>query len=54
MKPAVSKYGKPKVFNIDIDPAYKNRQIELPAAWIGSVINYCRPYTPTQKAKIGR
>jgi len=28
--------------------------MELLAARIGSVISYCRPYTPTQKAKIER
>ena len=54
MKSAVSKYGKPKIFNFDNGSAYKNRQMELLAARIGSVINYCRPYTPTQKAKIER
>lgn len=54
MKSAVSKYGKPKVFNFDNGSAYKNKQMELLAARIGSVINYCRPYTPTQKAKIER
>lgn len=54
MKSAVSKYGKPKVFNFDNGSAYKNRQMELLAARIGSVINYCRPYSPTQKAKIER
>ena len=54
MKSAVSKYGKPKVFNFDNGAAYKNRQMELLAARTGSVISYCRPYTPTQKAKIER
>lgn len=54
MKSAVSKYGKPKVFNFDNGASYKNRQMELLAARIGSVISYCRPYTPTQKAKIER
>lgn len=54
MKSAVSKYGKPKMFNFDNGSAYKNKQMELLAARIGSVINYCRPYTPTQKAKIER
>lgn len=54
MKSAVSKYGKPKIFNFDNGPAYKNKQMELLAARIGSVISYCRPYTPTQKAKIER
>ena len=54
MKSAVSKYGRPKVFNFDNGAAYKNRQMELLAARIGSVVSYCRPYTPTQKAKIER
>ena len=54
MKAAVSKYGKPKVFNFDNGAAYKNRQMELLAARIGTTIRYCHPYTPTQKAKIER
>lgn len=54
MKSAVSKYGKPKVFNFDNGAAYRNRQMELLAARIGSAINYCQPYTPIQKAKIER
>lgn len=54
IKSAVSRYGKPKVFNFDNGGAYKNRQMELLAARIGSSINYCQPYTPTQKAKIER
>ena len=52
MKSAVSKYGKPKVFNFDNGASYKNKQMELLAARIGSAINYCQPYTPIQKAKI--
>ena len=54
MKSAVSKYGKPKVFNFDNGSAYKNKQMELLAARIGTTISYCHPYTPTQKAKIER
>jgi transposase InsO family protein len=54
MKSGISKYGKPKVFNFDNGPSYRNRQMELLAARIGSVISYCHPYTPTQKAKIER
>lgn len=54
MKSAVSKYGRPKVFNFDNGAAYRNKQMELLAARIGSTISYCRPYTPTQKAKIER
>lgn len=54
MKSAVAKYGRPKVFNFDNGSAYKNKQMELLAARIGSAIHYCRPYTPTAKAKIER
>ena len=54
MKSAVSKYGKPKVFNFDNGASYKNKQMELLAARIGSAINYCQPYSPIQKAKIER
>lgn len=54
IRSAVSKYGTPKVFNFDNGSAYRNRQMELLAARIGSVVNYCKPYTPIQKAKIER
>lgn len=54
IKSAVSKYGRPQIFNFDNGSSYKNRQMELLAARIGSTIRYCRPYTPTQKAKIER
>ena len=54
MKSAVSKYGRPSVFNFDNGAAYKNHQMELLAARIGSTIRYCQPYSPTQKAKIER
>ncbi len=54
MKSAVSKYGKPKLFSFDNGPSYRNKQMELLAARIGSAVRYCRPYTPVQKAKIER
>ena len=54
MKSAVAKYGRPKLFNFDNGSAYKNKQMELLAARIGSTLNYFRPYTPTAKAKIER
>ena len=54
MKSAVSKFGVPKLWNFDNGGAYKNRQMELLAARIGSTVHYCHPYTPTQKAKIER
>lgn len=54
MKSAVSKYGRPKVLNFDNGKSYKNRQMELLAARIGTTLSYCQPYTPTSKAKIER
>lgn len=54
MKSAVAKYGRPQLFNFDNGKSYKNKQMELLAARIGSVIHYDQPYTPTQKAKIER
>ena len=53
-KSAVSKYGVPKVFNFDNGASYRNKQMEMLAARIGSTIHYCRPYSPVQKAKIER
>ena len=54
MKSAVAKFGRPQIFNFDNGSAYKNKQMELLAARIGSVVHYDQPYTPTQKAKIER
>lgn len=54
IRSAVSRYGPPKTFNFDNGSPYKNRQMDLLAARIGSTISYCHPYTPTQKAKIER
>ena len=54
MKSAVSKYGRPQMFNFDNGSSYKNKQMELLAARIGSIVHYDQPYTPTQKAKIER
>ena len=54
MKSAVAKYGRPQLFNFDNGSSYKNRQMELLAARIGSALHYNQPYTPTGKAKIER
>jgi len=54
MKSAVSKYGRPKVLNFDNGKSYKNKQMELLAARIGTTLSYCQPYTPTGKAKSER
>ena len=54
IKSAVAKYGRPQMFNFDNGSSYRNRQMDLLAARIGSVVHYDQPYTPTQKAKIER
>lgn len=54
IRSAVSKYGRPQLFNFDNGKNYRNKQMELLAARIGSVIHFDQPYTPTQKAKIER
>ena len=54
MRSAVARYGRPQLFNFDNGSSYKNRQMELLAARIGSAVHYDQPYTPTQKAKIER
>lgn len=54
IKSAVAKYGRPKLFNFDNGSSFKNKQMELLAARIGSVIHYDQPYMPIQKAKIER
>ncbi len=54
MKGAVAKYGVPRMFNFDNGSAYKNKQMELLAARIGTTVNYCKPYTPTAKAQVER
>lgn len=54
IKSAVARYGRPMMFNFDNGKSYRNRQMELLAARIGSVLHYDQPYTPTQKAKIER
>lgn len=54
IKSAVSKYGRPKVLNFDNGRCYKNKQMELLAARIGTALSYCQPYSPTGKAKIER
>lgn len=54
MRTAVAKYGKPKIFNFDNGTPYKNKQMSLLGARLGSCLNYCAPYTPTSKSKIER
>lgn len=54
MKTAVARFGRPKMLNFDNGASYKNKQMQLLAARIGTVIHYNQPYTPTGKAKIER
>lgn len=54
LKTAVTRFGKPKILNFDNGAAYKNKQMELLAARIGTTISYCTPYMPIGKAKIER
>lgn len=54
MKSATQQFGKPKLFSFDNGAAYKNKQMELLIARIGSAVNFVAPYTPTSKAKIER
>ncbi|MCD6364816.1 MAG: DDE-type integrase/transposase/recombinase [Planctomycetes bacterium] len=54
LKSAVSKFGRPRRLNFDNGSSYKNKQITLLSARIGTTLNYNPPYTPTGKAKIER
>ena len=54
IKSATMKYGVPETFNFDNGKSYRNNQMDLLAARMGTSIHYCHPYTPTQKAKIER
>lgn len=54
LKGAVSKYGKPRLLNLDNGAPYKNGQIELLGARLGITLHHCAPYEPQSKAKIER
>lgn len=54
IKSAVSKFGRPKLFSFDNGSCYRNLQMELLAARIGSAVHYCEPFTPTSKSKVER
>lgn len=54
IRSAVSKYGRPRLFAFDNGSSYRNGQMELLAARIGSAVHYCEPFTPTSKSKIER
>ena len=52
IKSAVAKYGRPQLFNFDNGRSYKNKQMELLAARIGSVIHYDQPYSRHRRQKL--
>lgn len=54
LKSAISKYGCPQMLSFDNGSSYRNKQMDLLAARIGTTLHYCKPYTPTQKSKIER
>lgn len=54
IRSAVSKFGRPGLFTFDNGASYRNKQMELLAARIGSSVHYCEPFTPTGKSKIER
>ena len=54
MRSAVAKYGRPKVWRFDNGRSYRNRQMDLLSARIGTTLSYCQPYTPQGKSKIER
>lgn len=54
IRSAVLKHGVPHLFSFDNGPSYRNLQMELLAARIGSSVHYCEPFTPTSKSKIER
>lgn len=54
IRSAVATYGRPRLLTFDNGPSYRNKQMELLAARIGSSVHYCEPFTPTSKSKIER
>lgn len=54
LKQAISRYGKPKLLNVDNGAPYKNGQIELLCARLGTTLHHCVPYSPEGKSKIER
>lgn len=54
LKSAVLKFGHPKMLNFDNGSSFKNKQMDLLAARVGTVLHFDHPYSPTEKAKIER
>lgn len=54
LKKAISKYGIPKRLYVDNGKTYKNEQLGLICASLGTVLIHTKPYTPQSKGKIER
>lgn len=54
LKEAMKKYGIPKKLYVDNGSPYKNEQLSIIMARIGSVLIHAKPYSPTGKGKIER
>lgn len=54
LKQAVSKYGVPKRLFVDNGKTYKNHQLSMICASIGTVLIHSKPYSPQSKGKIER
>jgi len=52
MKSAVMRFGVPKFYAFDNGSPYKNKQMEMLVARIGSSVRYALPYTPVEKAYV--
>lgn len=53
-KKAVAKYGVPKRLFVDNGGSFKNDQLRLICASLGTVLIHARPYSPESKGKIER
>ena len=54
LKEAVIKYGVPKKLYVDNGSPYKNEQLSIIMARLGSELIHAKPYSPTGKGKIER
>jgi hypothetical protein len=53
-KKAISKYGVPKKLFVDNGGSYKNDQLQLICASLGTVLIHTKPYSPESKGKVER
>ncbi|MBC8060556.1 MAG: DDE-type integrase/transposase/recombinase [Clostridiaceae bacterium] len=53
-KKAISKYGIPKRTYVDNGSSFKNEQLSLICASLGTALIHTAPYTPQQKGKVER